>query len=520
MGRRAWLVFGTISGLVTVAVALAVRAQAPTPNASVEDRINLPVANCNQTPDTRPDPSSPTGRSATPIVEDLLKSGQPCQQNVSGEGLLKDNPLGNLQRGFDFYSWLTFIALNAPADGQPIGKGPKPGGDASTFWESLKNYRPLAGVMLERGQRPTWGTREVPDKCKPFDSPDKIVIQLGEASWNQPFKTGPLIDQQGNYALFDILINQPMFNYIRENSLYSKEGQEKFAGTTQQPDIVFPIGVNPGGGEPGRMGAVMLKVSWRILDPEKDSAMLPNFHTVDALVFFPGNGRTKNGPECVPKKLGLVGFHVAHKTKFAEQWVWSTFEHVDNAPDEVDVAAGNFVDERNIKKAYNFYNPDCKSCPVNQTPPDPWDPPTSLKFPNEARSQVVRMRMLPTAVIQEVAELNAAFRKLLKGTVWENYMLVATQWPTAHGSKTDCNGSPAPTYLANTTLETYSQGRSPLASSSCMACHGNAATRHNPATPSDFTFILEKADCEDGRCAASAAPKRPGQNPRCGLFSK
>ena len=26
----------------------------------------------------------------------------------------------NLQRGFDFYSWRTFIALNSPADGSPI----------------------------------------------------------------------------------------------------------------------------------------------------------------------------------------------------------------------------------------------------------------------------------------------------------------------------------------------------------------------------------------------------------------
>ena len=37
-------------------------------------------------------------------------------------------------------------------------------------------------------------------------------------------------------------------------------------------------------------------------------------------------------------------------------------------------------------------------------------------------------------------------------------------------------GAPAPTYLANTTLETYSQGRTPLASSSCMASHNNATT--------------------------------------------
>src|SRR5262249_60009355 len=111
------------------------------------------------------------------------------------------------------------------------------------------------------------------------------------------------------------------------------------------------------------------------------------------------------------------------------------------------------------------------------------DPPASLKFPTSDKSQVVRTKMLPGPVIQEVADLNRQFRALLKGTVWENYMLLATQWPSDHASKTDCNGALAPTYLANTTLETYSQGRAPLPPSSCMACHGNATTLHGPATP-------------------------------------
>jgi hypothetical protein len=67
--------------------------------------------------------------------------------------------------------------------------------------------------------------------------------------------------------------------------------------------------------------------------------------------------------------------------------------------------------------------------------------------------------------------------------------------------------SPAPTFLANSTLETYSQGDVqggvPLASSSCIACHSNAvgfqraASNPQPFKPnlnqSDFTFILEKA---------------------------
>ena len=80
--------------------------------------------------------------------------------------------------------------------------------------------------------------------------------------------------------------------------------------------------------------------------------------------------------------------------------------------------------------------------------------------------------------------------------------------------------SPAPTYLANSTLETYSQadkkpdskadaGRPPdspavpLATSSCIACHSNAvgfqrtASNREGGRPnlnqSDFTFMLEKA---------------------------
>jgi hypothetical protein len=64
----------------------------------------------------------------------------------------------------------------------------------------------------------------------------------------------------------------------------------------------------------------------------------------------------------------------------------------------------------------------------------------------------------------------------------------------------DMNCGPAPFFMANSTLETFSQGRIPQASSSCMACHGNATSYLRPKKPndpyfsqSDFTFMLEKA---------------------------
>jgi hypothetical protein len=108
-------------------------------------------------------------------------------------------------------------------------------------------------------------------------------------------------------------------------------------------------------------------------------------------------------------------------------------------------------------------------------------------------------------------------------------MLLSTQWPSDFGCSTrgdsppkdkesppdkqptnfnkqpDMNCAATPNFLANSTLETYSQGLVPLASSSCMACHNNAVS-HQRAPPnatsnemgkffnqSDFTFMLEKA---------------------------
>jgi hypothetical protein len=503
-------VMGILGASALIGWSMPSRAQAPrgSPPAPTRD-INPPVANCNTTPDTIPDPAQPGKRIAQPIVEKLLTSGQPCQQVVNTEGLLDGNPLGNLQRGFDFYSWLTFMAMNSPTDGKTIGQGPRPGGDAFTKWEDLANFRPLGDVMLAKGTKPTWGTRIVPGECKSLDSKssdgrNKIIFHLGEEAFNQPFKTGPLIDQDGNFALFDILMNRPMYDFIVENGLYSRQGQQKF----NRP-IGFPPGNNPVAGEKpesGRMGAIMLKVSYRILDPEKNKDLIDKFHTSDALIYFPGPPATTTGPACVEKKLGLVGFHVGHKTRFAPQWVWTSFEHVSNVPDQ----APDGSVEKKLDR-YNFFNAKCTNdCPaVNDTPPQPWDPDTSLTFKGPYRSQVVRTRMLPGPVIDEVAKLNAAFQGLLKGTVWENYMLLTTQWPSNRNcvrqvedlekaqkdlmTVVDPTCAPAPTYLANTTLETYSQGRIPLASSSCMACHGNATTQHVPATASDFTFILEKA---------------------------
>ena len=118
------------------------------------------------------------------------------------------------------------------------------------------------------------------------------------------------------------------------------------------------------------------------------------------------------------------------------------------------------------------------------------------------------------------SNMNTIFQRMLQGTVWKNYMLLSTQWPSdllhiVHSQQAkrrrrrpisrkqpDMNCSPAPTFLANSTLETYSQGDQSAGVVELHGCHGNAVSQQvRPPdmkaedffNQSDFTFMLEKA---------------------------
>jgi hypothetical protein len=490
-------------------------------------------SNCNVLHDLVPskptDPASSDPTKLTPVdgtTKDLiLKSGLPCDAINSGGGPAK-TPIENRQRGFDFYSWLTFVALNSPA-ADPDRKGIEGGrADSPTIWEDGKNFIQLLDVMLPGGATPTWGQRVIPQACLSLHAlhPDRMVVKMIEESFNQPFKTGPLIDQRNNYAIFDILMNKSMFDYIVTHNLYSRKGQSSQENSNLRIDFL------PGQLDKNDPGSIMIKVSWKILEPEDDKG---KFHRVEALVAMPATDDEQSDPPCLEKTLGLVGFHVVHKTINRPQWIWTSFEHVDNVPEQKD------IDNHTLKSTYNFYDRSCTDCPANETPPRPWDPEPDSKLKFRLRgdgkvlfnSQIVRKIPLSEAT----NSINAKFQAILGNTVWKNYMLIGTQWPsgfpctadqsllkdapapfTDFDKQPDMNCAPAPTFLANSTLETFSQGNVPQASSSCMACHGNATSYlrrqrdvRNPTdataakdaedpkrmfmSESDFTFMLEKA---------------------------
>lgn len=371
-----------------------------------------------------------------------------------------------VRRDFDIFSWQSFVALSWPtAAGEIIGQH----GDNTTVWGTWKkNYE----VFLDNGQKP--GPWDIVAQSKQQVLSQESKVPLGNANLTaifQPEQAGPLIDQNGQYARFEIAMNQEMFEYIDKNTLYNVEGQNKFTDT-----ISFPKGSNKTSTQPPAYGAIMVKASWKILGAGDDTS---RFHKIRATIHINALPSRKIKDSSYEAWVGLVGMHIGTRTSICPQWIWSSFEQVDNVP-----TVGSETD-----KHYNFYkfsNP-LNNKTLNKPPIQPWN----AGIQGQKPSQVARVIPIDPGT----QALNDSFQKLLIAvnpkSVWQYYELVGTQWPVNGNSKTDRTGNPFPVFLANCTLETYDQGTVQGVSSSCIGCH-NAATSFS-GRAADFTFLLKTA---------------------------
>lgn len=386
--------------------------------------------------------------------------------------------LSSLQHDFDVFSWQSFVALNWPAQVNGQANTDVTIGQAEASLRVWQHWQGSRDIFLPAGAAPpAFGLASgLPDVCKTLDPnviPKEVIYlsQVGKTpnvldESGEPFQTGPLIDQNGQYTRFEILTNEAMFDYIVDHQLYSQAGQKAFTAETNFPSS------DP---TSGQVGAMMLKAAWVKMGGKFDPTQ---FYTTHALVYNNPDEQAGVKPACSLEVVGLVGFHIGHKTKTDPQWIWSTFEHIANVPE---------VGDKPLLPAYHFFNAQCVDCKVNQPPARPWDP----AIPFTAPSQI--MRAIP--LTDEVKALNARYQAALKAvtplSVWANYQLISTQWPTNPSSKVDPTGAPAPAFLANATLETYIQGEVRQTSSSCIGCHNNATTTNGRFA--DFTYLLQRA---------------------------
>jgi len=400
-----------------------------------------------------------TGKSCDPLTPPQLNCAAP--KDVQG-GLSQANN-NTIQRASDIFSWHQFIALNWPAAagkrGEPAADQPI-GASGPRVWETWKEayevYKP------DGSKSPGWNVPQaLPARC---GGAGKLLLRTAKVSdvLDQTLQALPatnklpasLKDQKGRMLRYEIRLNKAAFDYIVQNQLYNGEQQ------AQASSIDFPA------------GSQLVKAAWR----ELDGGDAKYFFATEACVCEDtGDGTPTN---CQEKRMGLAGFHLMTKTASAPQWMWSSFEQVDNV-----TAIHPAVRPLN--------NPSCPAdkCPPNKQTPD--GVPTQLTRVIPIPNQDPVCSQLGQAV-DNIMQLNADVQKALAhaGSVLANYNLINTQWPV-NGRKEPRKTvfTVVPALLGNTTMESFSQD-----TSTCMGCHVMSRTlKPDLFVSGDYSFTLNNA---------------------------
>jgi hypothetical protein len=398
---------------------------------------------------------------------------------------------------FDAFSWQSFIALNWPVDPNARGAPHNPN-DPQTFLKAGGSFPNVWGSFREAYELYTGATRPVP-----FDGPDPAAPSCGGAGSGRRalimsskvgtvLKDGdeafsfPLVDQGNNYIYYEVRLNRDQYSFVRgadtDRSTWLYRAVNLMRAEQRGP-VSMPLPST----QPYRQGAVMVKAAWKQMTPADD----PKRYFTQQVQICDTTGPA---PAYRDVTVGLIGLHIAHKVARFPEWVWSSFEHVDNVPPDSGpppprMTLNNGTD---IPKTIGGW----ANRPASQQP-----------TANRSPTQATRFNPIPTTPAKvpgsiwpngagNTVDINAAYQALLAGTVWANYQLVITQWPANPGTfkiKEDGGvypsgaGTPFPANGAvNTSMETYFQSPRDAVGAggnSCMQCHYGAGQ-------SDFSWSL------------------------------
>lgn len=367
-------------------------------------------------------------------LQGLITSTLPLDVDLEALSTLNiETDLPVAQRLFDEFAWQSFIALNWPAttDGQADLTKTIADNSAPRVWEY---YRESSTIFLPDGSAPeAWGQQIDPAQrtlvqTSKINNTNHPTGQLLDESL-QAF-TGPLVDQNGNWVYYEVLMNETEFNYILTNELYNQEGQALF---TADNIIDFPANTSDA------PGSIELKFAWKILG---HGDIPSRFFTIMAEIDIPQYDDKGNllPPKQEELQVGLVGMHYAVRTQSAPEWIWATFEHVDNIQAN-SLETGVDINGNSVRLRPNFNNPDTPVKTVNTLPeknaaPGPvinasgeittdftgWNPATTTD-----PTQLLRVVPIP----EETQALNREVQGQLAeiGSVFQYYELIGTQWP-------------------------------------------------------------------------------------------
>jgi hypothetical protein len=405
---------------------------------------------------------------------------------------------------FDNFAWRAFVALNWPSLTDPAHRGvpdraKTPGDPGPRVWETFKARYELfqAGPDGRPAPPHPWATYEARNPCGPdVDSRVKTLasfdpfMDFNQASFSPGIAANPLVAQNRTYTRYEVRMNEPEYSALA------------LSGWSQGENL-------PDEAHPARLptDSIAVKAAWRLLTAADSPAVRARYYVVEnAEVVDVARTLAAGRVVCSKSDIALVGLHIVIKTKYRPQGLWSTFEHIDNVPPAGSGEARE-PDAKDAGAPYSYFDASKPGLGLWPTFGSHDTLPVSLEHPPEidpAPMQVVRRRPIHPSTMA----MNRAYWALpgIKGTVWEHYMLVASQWPTVTHpvdpqndgayfpgltvppdaprepyQSSDADSAPKEN-LTNTTIETYFQDLP----SSCMACHQSVSN----ALGRDFVGVL------------------------------
>ncbi len=409
-----------------------------------------------------------TSKNPRPSEKDLPKTLSYHQPTGLPEDVAETGKEDTDRPLFAHFAWQSFIALNWPADinarNSPQVEKALGAPSQRVVWETWKSIYELYPESSQ-GPLPTdWNdfsgatSLSVPApnlaiKQLPYA---KDSINAGKAKLLRTltrFPTTaigglfdfPLIDINHNFVRYETRVNQSAYNHVFLNKFYLDQQLR----AADPKATAFPI------------GSINVKAAWK----ELSAAELKSgrFYSVKASALTDiGSGEVG----LTEIDAGLIGLHIVTKTSKQDNWIWSTFEHIDNLHGEhhgADLPA-SFL---SANLSANMANVNKATLSRALT--------SNGSFPDYAqRVPALIARIEP--INKDIAKINDQYRShsQISNTVWKNYRLIGVQWPI-HNGRIDATQDGArvfekfqPKELANVTLETFAQR------GSCLNCHLSA----------------------------------------------
>jgi hypothetical protein len=364
---------------------------------------------------------------------------------------------------FYLWSWQTFL-FTMQADPASGDKRPR----LLTYDTPADLFGPRVALAFPSASRLAGGAQtllRLAPRVEKQPGPTNVsdILQAGSR--------GVVVDQNGRPILYQVHLNGAFSKFVRDHG-FSDLDKLKNA----KADLEFPTGV------------VELKSSWRVL---RQNETAKGLFTTRAMVPRLINIADKDGKSLIAtdpnqateETVALLGLHVVGVVAGHPEFIWATFEHVDNAPDLPNGLDPHGTAPVDNSRNWTLY---AKGTPAASS--------NKKTVPPQLRLDEAKQVLAPvTHVFRESAFGGSPHANLITGLtnsvhqqlppeldVWKHYFLVGALWlrNPAQDFKpdmefSDLNRLEGAKLLSNSTMETFTQRES--ARPHCFRCHDTRA---------------------------------------------